>query len=194
MMPDHLRECLGRHLQADRDAQIAGGLPGRIGLRIVEPGGLVRHGAADGEQPQPGELPADPVADALARVARQHVHREHPGKAVGMRCDSIGDVGIVVAIAGRGLHHGGLADPGLVHGLEHLLGGHRSRTRPFRLVAAERRQRIALGVGGDDVRVNVDYARGHRAGVSGIRHMARQRARGIHSSPASCRCDSNADS
>ena len=61
-----------------------------------------------------------------------------------------------MAVAGRGLNDRGLLDAGLIHGGNQLFQCDRPRARPVGLMAAERRQRIARGVAGNDVRVNVD--------------------------------------
>ncbi len=94
-------------------------------------------------------------------------------KRFGWAADGVGDIGIVVAVAGRGLHDRGLLDAGLVHGGNQLLQRDRSRARPVGLVAAQRRQRVTRGVAGDDVRMDID--RGFMARSSALRGDGDQR-------------------
>ena len=73
-----------------------------------------------------------------------------------MRGDRVGDVGVVVAVAGRSLHQHRFPDAGLVHRGEHHFKADRALARPVRLAASERRKRVALRILGDDVRMDVD--------------------------------------
>ena len=79
-----------------------------------------------------------------------------PVKRSGMRRDRVRHVGIVERIGRRGLHQHGLVDAGGVIGRHHVRIVERMLGRPVRLLAEQRRQRIFLGVGGDDVAVGVD--------------------------------------
>src|SRR5216684_9040974 len=73
-----------------------------------------------------------------------------------MRGDRIGEIRIVVAVAGRGLDERRFRNARLVHCGEHLLEAHRPLARPFGLLPAERRERIAAGVGRNDMGMDVD--------------------------------------
>jgi hypothetical protein len=124
---------------------------------------LFAHGGAEGEEPHAGELAVAPIAHCRARIRRQHVGGKHAGEALRMCGDGVGDVGVVVAVAGRGLHDRGLPHAGLVHRRDHLLQRHRPRPRPVRLFAAERDARVAPDVAGDDMRMDINGGWGHRA-------------------------------
>ncbi len=155
-----LRDRLGRHLQADGKLRVLRELPRRETARIVQPVGLIGHRAPGGEEPHAGEPLAHPVPHPLGRVGREHVGREHAAEPVRMRCDRIGHIRIVVAVAGRRLHEHRLLHARRVHGRDHLLGADGALVRPLGLMAADRRARIAGFVRGNDVGMDVDGQRG----------------------------------
>ncbi len=82
--------------------------------------------------------------------------------------DGIGHIRIVVAVAGRGLDDRRFVDARLVHGGDHLVDADGPQVRPIGLMAAKRRQRVALLVVGDDVRMNVDRLTWHRVAYSEV--------------------------
>src|SRR6202035_4773224 len=70
--------------------------------------------------------------------------------------DRVRYVAVVVAVSRGRMHDRRLVDAGVVHGLEQCLIGGRPLARPGGLRTAERRQRITLGIGRDDVGMNID--------------------------------------
>ena len=77
------RDALLLHLHADRNVFRGRVLPERVGLRIGEPGGLIRNGAAGGEQPHAGAAAAEPVSNILPRPAPSRRSRYTPVKRDG---------------------------------------------------------------------------------------------------------------
>ena len=67
-----------------------------------------------------------PVANTLWCIGRQRIDREHTGEACRVCFHRGQHIGIVVAVAGRGLHQGRFTDACFIHGSDHLFERHRS--------------------------------------------------------------------
>ncbi len=150
------RQAFLLHLHADRNVLRRRMLPERIGLRIDEPGGLIRQRRAGGEQAHAGAAAAEPVIECLHRVGRHDVDGIDAGEARRHGSDGIRHIAVVVAVGGGGMHDRRLVDAGVVHGLEQGLIGGRPLARPGGLRAAKRGQRITFGIRRDDVRMDID--------------------------------------
>ncbi len=150
------------HLHADRDALGLRMLPEWIAPWIGKPGRLVRQRGAGREQAHAGASAAEPIVESLQCIGREHVDRIDAGEALRHCRHCVRDVTVVVAVRRRRMHDGRPRDAGVLHGVEqHLVCG-RPLARPGRLRAAERGQRVFLGVGRDDVGMDIDD-RGHAA-------------------------------
>ena len=127
-----LRKALRRHLHADRQAGLAGILPGRVGARsanqVAWPGMVLPVV----NRRKPGQPALHPVLHLRRGVGRQHVDGEHAGEALGMGGHRLGHIGVVIAVGGRSLHDRRLVHAGRVHGGDqHRIGG-RPLARPGR--------------------------------------------------------------
>ena len=98
----------------------------------------------------------------LEGVDRDDVAREHTREPLWICFDSIGDIGIVMSVAGRRLDERGLPHARAILLHDHLLNAHGPIPRPRGLMAADWRARIAQRVVGDDMWMDVDDFSSHR--------------------------------
>src|SRR5580704_12735615 len=96
------------------------------------------------------------MLDLFRSIRCENIHGKNAGEAVWVIGYSVGNVRIIVTVTSRSLHQSRFGNARLVHGGNHLLHADRPFARPVGLVPPDGSIRIALGIGADHVRVDVD--------------------------------------
>jgi hypothetical protein len=123
---------------------------------------LARHGASRREKAQASQLATHPIPDTFWRIICQHVHGKNARESVWMRSNGICHIRIIESVAGRRLNDSGLGNTRLVHGAQQNFSRRWAILRPSGLVTTQRRARILIGVGGDDVWMNIQNSHVHK--------------------------------
>src|ERR1700693_5828707 len=96
------------------------------------------------------------MSDLFCSVRRENINRKNARETVWVSGYSIGNIRIVVAVTSGSLHQSRFRNSRLTHRRNHPFHAYGSFARPVGFVTAERSVPIALRIGADHMRVDVD--------------------------------------
>ena len=96
------------------------------------------------------------MSDLLWSVRCKNIHRKNTRKTVWVGGYSIGHIRIIVTVTSGSLYQSRPHNARMIHGGNHLIHAYGSFARPVGFVTADWCVRIAVGIGADHVRMDVD--------------------------------------